>query len=102
MDYYCLNADSIFMGLKEILFQGLLKSLSVQKRSATTITQLCITKVNYFWKLGARKLKKFIFLTENSDVAIDSASKSNAFNLNLRNTYFEQEVESNLKTGWDH
>lgn len=30
MDYYCLNADSIFMGLKEIPFQELLKSLSVQ------------------------------------------------------------------------
>lgn len=44
-------------------------------------------------------MKNFIFLTENSDVAIDSALKSNAFNLNLRNTYFEQEVESNLKTG---
>lgn len=29
MDYYCLNADSIFMGLKEIQFQELLKSLSV-------------------------------------------------------------------------
>lgn len=30
MDYYCLNADCIFMCLKEIQFQELLKSLSVQ------------------------------------------------------------------------
>lgn len=29
-DYYCLNADSIFMTLIEIQFQELLKSLGVQ------------------------------------------------------------------------
>lgn len=29
IDYYCFNADGIFMGLKETQFQELLKSLSV-------------------------------------------------------------------------